>query len=124
MNDLRVQAMFKRSSYINLSVFIKNQDYYDLSKKTIKANGNIYHIFKPNNFRDIQNLNQEKASMDITLNEFKNLTSTYWNEKYEPLTVDMTKYIYIQVDNIWDQIQYLFRTALLFKLTKWVYILR
>ena len=29
--------------------------------------------------------------MDMTLNGFKFLTSTCWNEKYQPLTFDMTK---------------------------------
>ena len=29
--------------------------------------------------------------MDMTLDEFKLLTSTCWNEKYQPLTIDMTK---------------------------------
>ena len=29
--------------------------------------------------------------MDMTLNEFKLLTSTCWIEKYQPLTIDMTK---------------------------------
>ena len=29
--------------------------------------------------------------MDTTLNEFKFLTSTCWNEKYQPLTIDKTK---------------------------------
>ena len=29
--------------------------------------------------------------MDMTLNEFKYLISTCWNEKYYPLTTDMTK---------------------------------
>ena len=29
--------------------------------------------------------------MDMTLNEFKIITYTYWNEKYQPLTIDMTK---------------------------------
>ena len=50
MNDPRVQAMFKRSRHNNLSIFVISQDYYDLPKKTIRANGNIYHIFKPSNF--------------------------------------------------------------------------
>ena len=27
----------------------------------------------------------------MTLDEFKYLTSTCWNEKYQPLTIDMTK---------------------------------
>ena len=50
-NDPRVQAMFKRSRHSNLSILIISQDYCELLKKTIRANGNIYHIFKPNNFR-------------------------------------------------------------------------
>ena len=91
MDDPRVQAMFKRSRHNNLSIFIFSQDYYELIKKTIRSNGNIYHIFKPNNFRDVINLYQDKASMDMNLNEFKYLTSNCWSDKYKPLTIDMTK---------------------------------
>ena len=91
MDDPRVQAMFKRSRHNNLSIFIIGQDYYELSKKTIRCNGNIYHIFKPNIFVDVCDNYQDKASMDMTLNEFKYLTSTCWKEKYQPLTIDMTK---------------------------------
>ena len=91
MDDPRVQAMFKRSRHNNLSIFIISQDYYELSKKTIRANGNIFHIFKPSIFLDVRNLYQDKASMDMTLNEFKLLTSICWNEKYHPLTIDMTE---------------------------------
>ena len=83
--------MFERSRHNNLSIFIISQDYYELPKRTIRNNGNIYHIFKPNNFRDDKNLYQGKASMDMTLNEFIYLTSTCWEEKYQPLTIDMTK---------------------------------
>ena len=91
MDDPRVQAMFKRSRHNNLSVFVISQDYYELSKKTKRCNANIYHIFKPNNFRDVINLYTDKASMDMTLNEFNLLTSTCWNKNYQPLTIDMTK---------------------------------
>ena len=41
INDPRVKAMFKRSRHISLSVFIISQDYYELPKKTIRANGKI-----------------------------------------------------------------------------------
>ena len=91
MNDARVQSMFKRSRHNNLSIFIISQDYYELPKKTIIANGNIYHIFKPNNFLDVRNNYQDKASMDLTLNEFNLLTSSCWNKNYQSLTIDMTK---------------------------------
>ena len=91
INNDKIQALFKRGRHNNLSIFIISQDYYELPKRTIRANGNIYHILKPNNFRDVQNLYQDKASMDKTLNEFKYLTSTCWNKIYQPLTIDMTK---------------------------------
>ena len=81
MNNPRVQAMFKRSGHNNLSIFIFSQDYYELPKKTIRANGSLYHIFKPNNFRDVQNLHQDKTSMDVTKNEFQNITSFCWDKK-------------------------------------------
>ena len=90
MNNPRVQIMFKRSTHNTLSIFIISQDYYELPKKTIRANGNIYHKFKPNNFRDVVSLHQDKSSMDVTLNNFKYLTSICWNEKYQPLLIDMT----------------------------------
>ena len=91
MNDLRVQAMFKRSRHNNLSIFIISQEYYELPKKTIKTNGKIYHIFKPNSFLLVRNIYQDKASMDMTLDELKYLTSTCWNKNYQPPLIDMTK---------------------------------
>ena len=91
MKDPRVQAMFKRSRHNDLSIFIISQDYYELPKKTIRANGKIYPFFKPNNFLDVRKIYQDKASMDMTLDEYKYLTSTCWNENYPPLTIDMTK---------------------------------
>ena len=91
INNDKIQAMFKRGRHNNLSIFIISQDYYELPKRTIRANGNIYHILKANNFRDVLNVHQDKSSMDMTLNEFKLLTSTCWNKIYQPLTIDMTK---------------------------------
>ena len=83
--------MFNRGRHNNLSNFIISQDYYELPKRTIKADGDIHHTFKPNNFKDVENFYQHKSSMDMTLNEFKFLTSLCWNEKNQPLTIDMTK---------------------------------
>ena len=45
-----------------------------------------------NNFRDVQILYQVKAFMELTPNEFIFLTSTCWDENYQPLTIDMTKH--------------------------------
>ena len=83
--------MFQRSRNNNLSIFIISQDYYEMPKRTIRANGNIYHTSKLNNYRVVQNLYQDKSSMDMTLNEVRFLTSTCWNEKYEPVTIELAK---------------------------------
>ena len=90
-NNDKIQAMFKRGRHNIIYFFIISQEYYELPKRTIRANGNIYHNFKPNSFRDVQNLYQDKASMDMNPNKFNKLTSTYWNTNYQPLTIDMTK---------------------------------
>ena len=83
--------MFKRSRHINLSVFIISQDYFELPRGTIRANGNICHVFKLSNVRDVQNLYQDKASMDMSINESKYLTSTCRNEKNQAITIQKTK---------------------------------
>ena len=57
----------------------------------MRANGNIYHIFKSTIFREVQKLHHGRSSMDMTLNEFKYLTSTCWDKQYRPLTIDKTK---------------------------------
>ena len=91
MNDPKLQAMFKLYRYKKLSSFMFSQNYYELFEGTKRANRNIYHIFKSTKNRDVQKFHQDKADMDKTLNEFKYLTSTCWNEKYQAFTIDMTK---------------------------------
>ena len=91
INNEKIQAMFKPGRHNILSIFIISQDYYELPKRTIRSNGNVFHLFEPNNYLDVRNIYQDKASMDMTLDEFKYLTSTCWNKSYQPLTIDMTK---------------------------------
>ena len=54
MKDTRKQALFRRSSHNKLSVFVISQPYCEMPKRTIRANSNMYHMFKPNKFRDLQ----------------------------------------------------------------------
>ena len=91
INKEKIQAMFTRGRHNNLSIFIISQDYYELPKRTIRSNGNVFHLLKPNNYLDVRNICQDKASMDMKLNQYKFLTSTCWSKGFQPLTVDMTK---------------------------------
>ena len=81
INNDKIHAIFKRGRHNILYLFIISQDYYELPKRTIRANGNINHIFKPNIFSDVRNIYQNKASMDMTLDEVKYLTYPCWNEQ-------------------------------------------
>ena len=81
MNKHRVQAMFKRSKHSQISIFTTTHVFYELPQKTIWANSNIYHIFKSNSFRDVQNLYQDKANMDSTLMELELSFNFYWLEQ-------------------------------------------
>ena len=74
MNDLRVRAMFENSRHNIVSIFLISPDYYVLPERTVRAFGHISDILKPNKFIDVQNLYQDKASMDMTIKEFIFLT--------------------------------------------------
>ena len=65
---------------IHLTLII-SQDCYELPKRNIRANGNIYHIFKPNIFRDLQKPYQNKTSIHMIVDEFKYLTGSCWDKK-------------------------------------------
>ena len=60
---------------IILSQFTISQDYYELSKETIRANGSIYRIFNSDNFKDVKIFYGDKAYIVMTLNKFKILRS-------------------------------------------------
>ena len=68
--------MFELSRHNIFLVFVISQGYHELRQETIRANEIIYHIFTPNDFKDVQNLYQDKTSMDLTLNEFKLTTAS------------------------------------------------
>ena len=88
--DPRVQVTFKRSRHKISSIFIMSQDSYELSKKTVRANGSIFIIFPIQTISEMY-LYQDKASIDMTFDEFKFLTSGCWDKNYQPLSIDMTK---------------------------------
>ena len=55
---------------IYLFLYSFSQDYRELPKRSNRANGNIYHIFKANSFRDVENLDHNKTNTDLSLNEY------------------------------------------------------
>ena len=91
MNYPRLQAKFKRSRHNQLSIFSLVMITTNPIKKRSYLMEISITIFEPNNFLDIRNIYQDKDSMGMILKEFKYLTSTCWNENYQPLTIDMTK---------------------------------
>ena len=99
IDDPRTQATFKRSGNSDLSICIISLVSNELPKRTLRVNGNIYHIFNLNNFRDVRNLYQDKTSMDMTPNEYKFLTSTSWDKSINQLLLTwLSMYILVDID--------------------------
>ena len=121
-NNPRFRALFKCSRHNNISIFTISQEENELPNLTIRGKGNIYHTIQPNTFRDDQNLDHGRTSIDTTLNEFKFLTTSCWDEKYQPLTTDMTKDIFIGRYCL-KLNSYSFHIQILFKHSKWLIIL-
>ena len=48
--------MLKRLRHQKLSIFVISRNYYEVLKRTMRANGNISHNIKPKNFSDFQSL--------------------------------------------------------------------
>ena len=83
--------MFKSSRHADSSFLTFSQDYYELPAKTIRPQYNFYRSSKRNNFTDVQSLYHDKASIYLTLNEYKLLTFAGWIEKCQPLRIYLTK---------------------------------
>ena len=76
---------------------VNNKD-FEKSNTEIETFDNIEDLKFPQEYENnsifiLDDLNQKeiKSSMDMSLREFKLLTSSCWNENYQPLTIDMTK---------------------------------
>ena len=80
------------------SFFIIRQKSYELPKSIIRDNGNTCHLFRPNNFGNVQHLYHDKACIDMTLEEFKLLHSTCWDQKNLPLTKRIWQKVNILAD--------------------------
>ena len=94
MNEKKMTLEIKQcSKHLDKKIifFYLSQDYYELPKRTVRANGGMYHIFKPNSYRDKQHHFQYKISMYMSLQEFKNQLAIGWEQKYQPFIFDMTK---------------------------------
>ena len=87
MNDPGVQAMFKRSGHNKSSLYcLKITTNYPKGRQELAEISATY-----SNPIVSEIIYQDKSSMDMTLNEKKILISTCWNEKNQPLTIDMNK---------------------------------
>ena len=54
LKDSWIQSLFEQHKRNKLSILINSHDYYGLPKETIRVKGNLYHIIKHNNFRDVR----------------------------------------------------------------------
>ena len=63
----------------------------ELPGRTIRANAIFFRVFQTNNIRDLQNIFQDVARMDVTNVLFKHFCSICWLSKFQTQSIDLTK---------------------------------
>ena len=73
-----------RGRHSDLDVYYLTLSYFDLPKTTIRNNSIIISLFQQT-LKDVEHINRDIASFDMSYDEFKNLCREAWNEKYNYL---------------------------------------
>ena len=88
---------YTRGRHSNVDCFYLSQNYFRLTRQTIRENSNFICLFKQDN-KNIQHIYQDHVSHDMPYDEFKNLCNLCWEKPYDFLVIDNTsrygKYCY------------------------------
>jgi len=69
--------------------FYLAQNYLKLPRQTIRANANFVCLF-PQDMRNINHINSDHVSSDVTEDEFRTLGKTAWNKRHGCVVIDLT----------------------------------
>ena len=85
-----IHGYFIRGRHYNINCIYLSQSYFQLPKRSIRDNSNCFIFFKLK-AKDIANVWQDIASLDMQLDSFKTLCNEAWKVKHGYLYVDTTE---------------------------------
>ena len=81
-------SYYSRGRHNNCDSLYISQNYFMLERGSVRENSNIIILF-PQNSKSVQHIYQDHCT-DIPFEEFKELCTCIWSEKYNFLTIDLT----------------------------------
>jgi len=91
-----MEKYFTRGRHQNVNVIYLSQSWFDLDKRSIRANSNYIILFKLNK-RDKSLIHSDLLSNEIDKEEFDDLTKI-WSEKYKCIAFNTEGYLIIRND--------------------------
>lgn len=88
-NQKTIESFYTRGRHNNIDCIYISQNYTKLPRHTIRENSNLFFIFEQDNIT-IRNFYNDHCT-DISFEDFKELCSESWKEKFGFVLIDMTK---------------------------------
>ena len=89
-NSSQIDEFFTRGRHEDLDVYYISQSYFGLPRQSIRNNSDRLILFKQT-LRDVQSMYYDIGAYDMKYDEFKEMCSFAWSEKFNYLCIDMTK---------------------------------
>jgi hypothetical protein len=87
-NQSTIAEYYTRGRHSNVNCIYITQNYFQLPRKSIRANANLLILFQLAK-RDLENIYNDIVSCDIrTLKEFQSWSEKVWDKKYDFMVID------------------------------------
>ena len=81
---------FTRGRHEDLDVYYNSQSYFALPRQSIRKNSDRLILFKQT-LRDVRSMYYDIGGYDMKYDEFNEMCHEAWDEKFNYLSIDMTK---------------------------------
>ena len=85
----KCECYYVRGRHSNVDCFYLAQNYFELPRRTIRANSNFICLF-PQDLRDLNNLHLDHVGDDMTKEEFRKFCRKCWESLYGFAVIDLT----------------------------------
>ena len=89
-NSSQIDDFFTRGRHEDLDVYYISQSYFGLPRQSIRNNSDRLILIKQK-LRDVQSMYYDIGAYDMKYDEYKEMCHKAWDEKFNYLSIDVTK---------------------------------
>ena len=83
------ESYYVRGRHSNVDCFYLAQNYFKLTRQTIRENANFICLF-PQDLKNLNHMFDDHVGSDMTKEEFRQLYKTVWEKQHEFATIDLS----------------------------------